>query len=120
MLAIAFAHAYAQAFHGGIFLIIEEPEAHLHPIMQRWLSRRIHSMSSEGLQILITTHSPAFVDLLNLEGLVLARRVILVHTRYSTLQKIWSITASALEFRPKEWMPITFSLSTRLMLPKSF
>lgn len=74
VLAIAFAHAYAKAFHGGIFLIIEEPEAHLHPVMQRWLSRRIHEMSEDGLQILITTHSPAFVDLLNLEGLVLARK----------------------------------------------
>lgn len=74
VLAIAFAHAYAKAFHGGIFLIIEEPEAHLHPVMQRWLSRRIHEMSEDGLQILITTHSPAFIDLLNLEGLVLARK----------------------------------------------
>lgn len=74
VLAIAFAHAYAKAFHGGIFLIIEEPEAHLHPIMQRWLSRRIHEMSEDGLQILMTTHSPAFVDLLNLEGLVLAKK----------------------------------------------
>lgn len=74
VLAISFAHAYAQAFHGGIFLIIEEPEAHLHPIMQRWLSRRIHSMSEDGLQVLMTTHSPAFVDLLNLDGLVLVKK----------------------------------------------
>jgi putative ATP-dependent endonuclease of OLD family len=74
VLAISFAHAYAQAFHGGIFLIIEEPEAHLHPIMQRWLSRRIHAMSEDGLQVLMTTHSPAFIDLLNLEGLVLVKK----------------------------------------------
>lgn len=74
VLAISFAHAYAKAFHSGVFLIIEEPEAHLHPVMQRWLSRRIHGMSSDGLQILMTTHSPAFVDLLNLKGLVLVKK----------------------------------------------
>lgn len=74
LLAIAFAHAYAQAFHGGILLIIEEPEAHLHPLMQRWLSRRIHQMAQDGLQIVVTTHSPAFIDILNLDRLILVRK----------------------------------------------
>jgi len=71
VLALAFAYAYARAFHGGIVLVIEEPEAHLHPLAQRWLARRLRSRCEEGLQILITTHSPGFLAIEDLEGLVL-------------------------------------------------
>jgi len=71
VLALAFAYAYAKAFHTGIVLVIEEPEAHLHPLAQQWLARRLRSRCSEGLQVLITTHSPAFVSIEGLEGLVL-------------------------------------------------
>jgi len=74
ILALAFAHAYAKAFHEGIILIIEEPEVHLHPLAQRWLAREIHKMAEDGLQIVLTTHSPAFVNILDLEGLVLVRK----------------------------------------------
>jgi putative ATP-dependent endonuclease of OLD family len=71
VLALAFAYAYAKAFHGGTVLVIEEPEAHLHPLAQQWLARRLRSRCAEGLQVLITTHSPAFVSIEGLEGLVL-------------------------------------------------
>lgn len=74
LLAMAFAYAYATAFHGGIVLVVEEPEAHLHPLAQEWLAKRLATMSEAGLQIVITTHSPAFVDVMNLEGLVLVRK----------------------------------------------
>jgi len=74
LLALVFAHAYAKAFYGGIVLAIEEPEAHLHPLAQEWLARKIHQMAADGLQIVITTHSPHFIDILNLEGLVLVRK----------------------------------------------
>jgi len=74
ILALAFAHAYARAFYGGIVLIIEEPEAHLHPLAQRWLARQIRQMCEDGLQVILTTHSPAFIDILGLEGLVLVRK----------------------------------------------
>lgn len=71
---LAFAHAYARAFYGGILLVIEEPEAHLRPLAQRWLARKIREMCKQGLQVVITTHSPAFVDIEGLEGLVLVRK----------------------------------------------
>lgn len=70
LLSLCFAHAYAKAFHGGIVLVIEEPEAHLHPLAQKWLAKRLDEYCQDGLQILITTHSPSFVNINNLEGMV--------------------------------------------------
>jgi putative ATP-dependent endonuclease of OLD family len=55
-------------------LIIEEPEAHLHPLAQQWLARRVSQMARDGLQIALTTHSPAFVDILGLDGLILVTK----------------------------------------------
>ena len=75
LLALAFAHAYAKAFYEGIILAIEEPEAHLHPLAQQWLAKEIHQMARDRLQIVITTHSPAFVNILGLEGIVLVRKL---------------------------------------------
>lgn len=71
VLALAFAHAYARAFHGGLVLVVEEPEAHLHPLAQQWLAQRLRARCQQGLQLVVTTHSPAFVDIEGLEGLVL-------------------------------------------------
>jgi putative ATP-dependent endonuclease of OLD family len=75
LLALVFAHAYARAFYGGIVLVVEEPEAHLHPLAQQWLGRKIREMARDGLQVILTTHSPAFVDILGLEGIALVRKV---------------------------------------------
>ncbi|MBB5437936.1 putative ATP-dependent endonuclease of OLD family [Pedobacter sp. AK017] len=75
LLALAFAHAYCKSFiNGDIILILDEPESHLHPLAQKWLSRMITKMASDGLQIVITTHSANFIDLLNIEGLYLLRK----------------------------------------------
>lgn len=74
VLAISFAHAYAKAFRRGILLAIEEPEAHLHPLAQRWLSKKIHELCKDGLQIIMSTHSPAFINLMGLNGFVLVRK----------------------------------------------
>lgn len=77
MLALAFAYAYARAFKGGqegLILVIEEPEAHLHPLAQRWVARRIKAVAAEGVQVIVTTHSPAFVDIMGLEGMVLLKK----------------------------------------------
>lgn len=79
ILALAFAYAYAEAFgttssDSGLLLVIEEPEAHLHPLAQKWLGRKIHELSGLGVQVILTTHSSAFIDLEALEGLVLVRK----------------------------------------------
>ena len=75
LLALVFAHAYAKAFYGGIVLVIEEPEAHLHPLAQQWLAYKINEMASDGLQIILSTHSSAFVNLLNLGGICLVKKI---------------------------------------------
>lgn len=69
ILAISFAHAYAKAFKSGFILAIEEPEAHLHPLAQGWLAERIKGMCQDGLQIILSTHSPSFLDILSLPGM---------------------------------------------------
>lgn len=74
ILALAFAHAYAKAFHGGVLLAIEEPESNLYPLAQEYLARKIEKMSSDGVHIVITTHSPSFVSMLNVEGMCIVRK----------------------------------------------
>lgn len=77
ILALGFAYAYAAAFGAtgeGLVVVIEEPEAHLHPLAQDWLSSQLHRFTAEGVQVVITTHSPAFIGLRNLDALVLVRK----------------------------------------------
>lgn len=72
ILAIAFAYAYARAFHdeANLLLVIEEPEAHLHPLNQRWVATKLHEIAAMGVQVFVTTHSAAFLDIMNLDGFV--------------------------------------------------
>jgi predicted ATPase len=53
------------------FIAIEEPENGLHPHLTEHLIRMIQD-ASENCQFLITTHSPAFLDHLNPEEVLLA------------------------------------------------
>ncbi len=41
----------------GDVLIIEEPEAHLHPSMQITLTRQLAALVNAGVRIIVTTHS---------------------------------------------------------------
>lgn len=75
ILALSFAHAYAKCFIGqGLIFILDEPESHLHPLAQKWLAKQIFKMAEDGLQIIITTHSPHFINLQKLPGLNLVRK----------------------------------------------
>ena len=49
----------------GDLLIIEEPEAHLHPKNQRILVKYIADLINDGLKIMITTHSDYILDQIN-------------------------------------------------------
>ena len=46
----------------GDLLIIEEPEAHLHPAMQAALAREIARCVRAGIRVVITTHSDWFLE----------------------------------------------------------
>jgi putative ATP-dependent endonuclease of OLD family len=75
ILALSFAHAYAKSFIGqGLIFILDEPETHLHPLAQKWLAKQIFKMAEDGLQIIITTHSPHFINLKFIGGLNLVRK----------------------------------------------
>ena len=46
----------------GDMLIIEEPEAHLHPGMQTVLAREIARLIHSGVRVIMTTHSEWFLE----------------------------------------------------------
>lgn len=71
VLLMAFVKAYMEVFASENFiLIIEEPEAHLHPLAQKWLKEYVVDMCSSGIQVVLSTHSTDFIDADYLEGLV--------------------------------------------------
>ena len=75
ILALSFAHAYAKSFLSqGLIFIIDEPETHLHPLAQKWLAKKIYHMVEDGLQMIITTHSPYFINLEFLPDIYLVKK----------------------------------------------
>jgi putative ATP-dependent endonuclease of the OLD family len=55
-------------------LLVEEPEAHLHPQLQDLLMRFLENQTDAGTQVVVTTHSPNFASSARVERLtVLAR-----------------------------------------------
>lgn len=49
----------------GDLLILEEPESHLHPAIQRMMARAIVRLVNSGVKVLITTHSDYFLNQVN-------------------------------------------------------
>jgi hypothetical protein len=60
--------------HTGVILLVEDPELFLPPQAQRYLYRLLRSVASAGNQILYTTHSPAFLNVVRLDELVFTER----------------------------------------------
>ncbi len=60
--------------HGYVSLLIEEPEAHLHPQLQDTLFSYFKSMRQKGIQVFITSHSPTITAKTRLQGLTIMER----------------------------------------------
>jgi len=55
-------------------LCIEEPENYLYPTLLRNLTEELREYAKRGGQVFVSTHSPDFVDALNLEELFLVKK----------------------------------------------
>ncbi len=58
----------------GVVVLMEEPELFLPPQAQRYLYRLLRHIASEGNQVLYSTHSPAFLNVVRLDELVFTER----------------------------------------------
>lgn len=62
----------AQEDEGNKMLLIEEPEAHLHPQRQLRVMKTLQEQADEqGIQIIVTTHSPNLTSAVDLENIIL-------------------------------------------------
>lgn len=55
-------------------LLVEEPEAHLHPQLQDLLMRFLQSEAGDGTQVVLSTHSPNFASSAEVERLTVLTR----------------------------------------------
>jgi len=58
----------------GVVVLMEEPELFLPPQAQRYLYRLLRLVASEGNQVLYSTHSSAFLNVVRLDELVFTER----------------------------------------------
>lgn len=58
----------------GLIVLMEEPELFLPPQPQRYLYRLLRTVAGQGNQILYSTHSPAFLNVVRLDELVFTER----------------------------------------------
>lgn len=58
----------------GLIVLMEEPELFLPPQAQRYLYRLLRAVAARGNQILYSTHSPAFLNVVRLDELVFTER----------------------------------------------
>jgi len=56
-------------------LLVEEPESGLHPAAQRAVADAFRSWATYGIQLVMVTHSPVFVNAVEPSGLRLARKL---------------------------------------------
>ena len=99
----------AQEDEGNKMLLIEEPEAHLHPQRQLRVMKTLQEQAAEkGIQIIVTTHSPNLASAVDLENIVLINgnrafsmakeRTKLEESDYRFLQRFLDVTKANLFF----------------------
>jgi putative ATP-dependent endonuclease of the OLD family len=83
----------AQEDEGNKMLLIEEPEAHLHPQRQLRVMKTLQEQGDEkGIQIIVTTHSP------NLASAVALENIILIHEN-----RAFSMAKASTKLEPSDY-----------------
>lgn len=96
-----------------LILAIEEPEVHLHPNAQRTLSNYFKWMSKKH-QIILTTHSPVFIDRAQPKNVILFRRVSLGIEKKTNGSKRAGTTEVIYSSYKDNWNEIVDTLGLRL------
>ncbi len=71
---VAGLESWREAGITGVVVLMEEPELFLPPQAQRYLYRLLRLIASAGNQVLYSTHSPAFLNVVRLDELVFTER----------------------------------------------
>ncbi|MGH2641281.1 MAG: ATP-dependent nuclease [Actinomycetota bacterium] len=71
---VAGLESWQEAGITGLIILMEEPELFLPPQAQRYLYRLLRAVVAQGNQILYSTHSPAFLNVVRLDELVFTER----------------------------------------------
>ena len=72
--AIAVARTYAQVVQQPLILAIEEPELYLHPHGCRHFYKILKELSQKGVQVIYTTHERSFVNVADLDSILLVKK----------------------------------------------
>lgn len=73
-LVIALAEAYRQLVRESVVMLIDEPELYLHPHACRHFYSVLKVLLESGVQVIYTTHSPAFLDVADYPNIYLVRK----------------------------------------------
>lgn len=79
---------YEELKKDGAVFAIEEPEVFLHPQKARYFQTVLRKIAASGNQVLLTTHSPVFVELHEPEAIALVRRSSETGTKVFQTKKI--------------------------------
>lgn len=73
-LVIALAEVYRRLVRESVVMLIDEPELYLHPHACRHFYSILKALSESGVQVIYTTHSPAFLDIADYQCIYLVNK----------------------------------------------
>jgi predicted ATP-dependent endonuclease of OLD family len=73
-LVVALAEVYRQLVKESAIMLIDEPELYLHPHACRHFYSILKALSESGVQVIYTTHNPAFLSVADYEDIYLVRK----------------------------------------------